>query len=208
MSYFYGGTFTSMSEADTLRSAAYKYYDISLPRRTLERPHVLVILREAIHGNLPGRAIENIAEVRSFFNQNKEQFDFREQKLELLKPGEQVSIMADTDVFIGALGSGFVNVIYMLPGSVAISFSPPNIGGLFFNTLSEFSRVHFIGVYNSSVPFPSECKNRVNANGESVIRACVDRLHASDIYIDLHKLEVLMDAALIHLKSDKYSLFF
>lgn len=208
MSYFYGGTFTSMSEADTLRSATYKYYGISLPKRSLGRAHVLVILREAIHGNLPGRAIENIDDVRSFFRQNNEQFDFLERKLELLKPSEQVSVMANTDIFIGALGSGFVNVMYMLPGSVAISFSPPNIGGLFFNTLSEFSRVHYIGVYNSSVPFPPECKNRVNANGESVIRSCVDRLHASDIFIDMRKLEVLMDAAMIHLKSQKYSMFF
>lgn len=206
MSYFYGGTFTSMSEVDTLRSAAYKYYGISLPQHALTRPRVLVILREAIHGNLPGRAIENIDEVRSFFKQNQEQFEFVEQKLELLKPSEQVAVMANTDIFIGALGSGFVNVVYMLPGSVAISFSPPNIGGLFFNTLSEFARVHYIGVFNSSVPFPPECKNRVNANGESVIRACVDRLHASDIFIDLRKLEVLMDAAMLHLKSHKYSM--
>ena len=65
MSYFYGGTFTSMSEADTLRSAAYKYYGISIPRHALTRPRVLVILREAIHGNLPGRAIENIDEVEA-----------------------------------------------------------------------------------------------------------------------------------------------
>ncbi|CBK21852.2 uncharacterized protein [Blastocystis hominis] len=195
-----------MSEVDTLRSAAYKYYGISLPRHVLTRPRVLVILREAIHGNLPGRAIENIDEVRSFFKQNQEQFELLEQKLELLKPSEQVSILANTDIFIGALGSGFVNVVYMLPGSVAISFSPPNIGGLFFNTLSEFARVHYIGVFNSSVPFPPECKNRINANGESVIRACVDRLHASDIFIDLRKLEVLMDAAMLHLKSHKYSM--
>ena len=204
MSYFYGGIFTSFAEADTVRSATYKYYSISLPQQVLTKPQTLLILRESVHGNLPGRAIHNIDEVRSFFAQNQNRFEYLEKKLELLQPREQASILANTDIFIGVLGSGFANVIYMLPGSVAISFSPPNVGGLFFNTVSEFARVHYLGVYNSSVPFPPECRNRVNANGESVIRSCLDLLYASDIFIDLHQLDALMDSAVIHLRSEKY----
>ncbi len=130
-----------------------------------------------------------------------------EKKLELMKPSDQIATLAKTDVFIGALGSGFANVIYMLPGSVVISYSPPHVGGFFFDTLCEMSRVHYIGVYNSSTPFPPECKNRINANGESTIRACLDVLYAGDIFVNIEQLQYLLTTAIIHLKSDKYRSF-
>ena len=118
-----------------------------------------MILREPIHGNLPGRGIENVNEIRLFFQQHSLDYDFNEQKLELLTPKQQIHTLMNTDIFIGILGSGFINVIFMIPGSVAISYSPPNVGGFFFNTVSEFAQVRYIGVYNSSVAFPPECKN-------------------------------------------------
>ena len=113
-----------------------------------------MILREPIHGNLPGRGIENVNEIRLFFQQHSLDYDFNEQKLELLTPKQQIHTLMNTDIFIGILGSGFINVIFMIPGSVAISYSPPNVGGFFFNTVSEFAQVRYIGVYNSSVAFP------------------------------------------------------
>ena len=121
-----------------------------------------------------------------------------------MKPSEQITTLAKTDIFIGALGSGFANVIYMLPGSVVISYSPPHVGGFFFDTLCEMSRVHYIGVYNSSTSFPPECKNRINANGESTIRACLDVLYAGDIFVNIEQLRYLLTSAIIHLKSEKY----
>ena len=42
--------------------------------------------------------------------------------MELLTPAEQVERMLNTDVLIGVLGSGFANSVFMLPGSVAVSF--------------------------------------------------------------------------------------
>ena len=167
-------------------------------------PSVLVISREAVHGNLPGRAISNLAEVREYFASQKHRYRLVEKKLELLTPAQQIQVMVDTDIFIGALGSGFANVVYMLPGSVAISYSPPHVGGFFFDTLSEMAGVHYIGVYNSSTPFPPECHRRINANGESTIRACLDVLYADNIHMHVEQLERLLESAIIHLRSNKY----
>lgn len=196
--------FTSIAEVDTVRSATYKYFNTLISVSSFTVPSVLVILREAVHGNLPGRAISNVEEVRQFFNHNSELYLYLERKLELMKPSEQITTLAKTDIFIGALGSGFANVIYMLPGSVVISYSPPHVGGFFFDTLCEMSRVHYIGVYNSSTSFPPECKNRINANGESTIRACLDVLYAGDIFVNIEQLRYLLTSAIIHLKSEKY----
>lgn len=129
---------------DTVRSATYRYFNTRISFSSFTIPSVLVILREAVHGNLPGRAISNVDEVRQFFNRNRESYLYMEKKLELMKPSDQIATLAKTDVFIGALGSGFANVIYMLPGSVVISYSPPHVGGFFFDTLCEMSRVHYI----------------------------------------------------------------
>ena len=193
MSYSYGGVYTSVAEVDTIRAASYKYYGLTLPSMAVTSPHVLVLQREAVHGNLPGRVITNM-----------DHYVYAEKKLELLQPKEQVRALLSTDILMGAQGSGFANVIFMLPGSVAIAYSPPNVGGFFFNTVSEFARVYYIGVYNSSVAFPPECKNRVNSNGESVIRSCLDILYAEDIYMDVIQLQDLLHSAVVHLKSYKY----
>ena len=204
MSYSYGGVYTSVAEVDTIRAASYKYNGFTLPSMVLTSPHVLVLQREAVHGNLPGRVITNMEQVRRFFHAQKDHYVYAEKKLELLQPKEQVRALLSTDILMGAQGSGFANVIFMLPGSVAIAYSPPNVGGFFFNTVSEFARVYYIGVYNSSVAFPPECKNRVNSNGESVIRSCLDILYADDIYMDVIQLQDLLHSAIVHLKSYKY----
>ena len=162
-----------------------------------------MILREPIHGNLPGRGIENVNEIRSFFQQHSSDYSFNEQKLELLTPKQQINTLMNTDIFIGILGSGFINVLFMIPGSVAISYSPPNVGGFFFNTVSEFAQIRYIGVYNSSIAFPPECKNRINANGESVIRSCLDLLYQANVYMNIDQLQDLINVAIIHLKSIK-----
>lgn len=209
ISFSYGGVFTSVAEADTLRAASYKFYGYTLPSQSsmqFTAPHVLMLQREAVHGNLPGRAIVNMEQIRRFFVEHKGEFVYTEKKLELMKPKDQVKTLLYTDVLVGAQGSGFANVVYMLPGSVAIAFSPPNVGGFFFNTVSEFARVFYIGVYNSSVPFPPDCKNRINSNGESVIRACLDVLYAENLFIDPSHLLDLLRSATVHLKSYKYRL--
>ena len=62
-----------------------------------------MILREPIHGNLPGRVIENVNEIRLFFQQHSLDYDFNEQKLELLTPKQQIHTLMNTDIFIGIL---------------------------------------------------------------------------------------------------------
>ena len=200
--------FTSLAEVDTLRAATYRYHHTSLPASSASSafsiPSVLIISREAVHGNLPGRAITNLDKVRAFFAEQHHRYQLVEKKLELLTPAEQIQVMVHTDIFVGALGSGFANVVFMLPGSVAISYSPPHVGGFFFDTLSEMAGIHYIPVFNSSTPFPPECHKRINANGESTIRACLDVLYANNIYMDVEQLAYLLDAAIIHLRSEKY----
>ena len=83
-SYFYGGVFTSIAEVDTVRSATYRYFNTRISFSSFTIPSVLVILREAVHGNLPGRAISNVDEVRQFFNRNRESYLYMEKKLELM----------------------------------------------------------------------------------------------------------------------------
>ena len=195
--------FTSIAEADTVRATAYKYYHISIRKHVFTVPKVLVMLREPIHGNLPGRGIANVNEVRSFFKHSTA-YAFSEQKLELLTPAKQIETLANTDIFVGVLGSGFANGIFMIPGSVAISYSPPHVGGFFFQTVSEFARIRYIAVFNSSTPFPPECKNRVNSNGESVIRSCLDLLYADNVYMEIEQLQFFLQVAIVHLKSTKY----
>ena len=182
----------------------YKYYRMSLQKHSLEKPNVLLITREPINGNLPGRDIENLSAVRTFFKKNNRLYDYSEKKMELLEPAKQVETMVNTDIFIGALGSGFANVIFMIPGSVIISYSPPHIGGFFFQTMAEFARVRYLAVFNNSVPYPPECKNRVNGFGESVVRSCVDVLYQENVYIEIEQLKGLLSVSLVHLKSVKY----
>ena len=183
---------------------AYKFYEISLQKHKLEKPNVLLITREPINGNLPGREILNLPAVRAFFKKSHLLYNYSEKKLELLEPAHQVQTMVNTDIFVGALGSGFANVIFMVPGSVIISYSPPNIGGFFFQTMAEFARIRYLAVFNHSVPFPPECKNRVNGFGESVVRSCVDVLYQNNIYMELEQLKGLLAVAIVHLKSVKY----
>lgn len=204
-SYFYGGVFTDMQEVDTLRAATYKHYSIDTLMKRTTLPTVLVMVREMVHGNLPGRAIANVEEVRHFFQTHSQQYHYSEKKLELMTPREQIETLSQTDVFIGALGSGFANVVYMIPGSVAISYSPPHVGGFFFDTLCELARIHYIGVFNSSAPLPPECRNRINANGESTVRACLDILYADNIFMNVEQLESLLVSAVIHLNAFKFS---
>lgn len=130
MSYlFYGGIFLSPTEVETVRAAAYKYYHLDPVYHEGKLPRVMLMTRAKVAGNLPGRKIANQNELSLFLRQSK-QWLYSEGAMELLTPEEQAATMLNTDVLIGVLGSGFANVIYMLPGSVAISFSPPFVGRL------------------------------------------------------------------------------
>lgn len=199
----YGGIFLSQSQLDIMRASTYKFYNVQLSSRSYTLTRVVLIERENVNGNLPGRAIANIDEVRSFFKSNHHYW-LKEARLELMTPQNQIELMSHTDVLLGVLGSGFANVIYMLPHSVSICYSPPNIGGFFFHTLSELANLYYIGVYNSSVPLPSVCTNKLVSSGESSSKLCTDRLYSEDIYMQKGQLNNLLRLATTHVKLYKY----
>lgn len=117
MSYlFYGGIFLSPTEVETVRAAAYKYYHLDPVYHEGKLPRVMLMTRAKVAGNLPGRKIANQNELSLFLRQSK-QWLYSEGAMELLTPEEQAATMLNTDVLIGVLGSGFANVIYMLPGA-------------------------------------------------------------------------------------------
>ena len=67
MSYlFYGGIFISPTEVETVRAAAYKYYHLDPIRRSGSLPHVMMMTRSKVAGNLPGRRIANQDELSMY----------------------------------------------------------------------------------------------------------------------------------------------
>ena len=60
MSYlFYGGIFLSPTEVETIRAAAYKFYRLDPVHASGPIPHVMLMTRSLVAGNLPGRKIAN-----------------------------------------------------------------------------------------------------------------------------------------------------
>ena len=67
MSYlFYGGIFISPTEVETLRAAAYKYYKLDPIRKGRVKPHVMMMTRTKVAGNLPGRRIANQEQLATY----------------------------------------------------------------------------------------------------------------------------------------------
>ena len=126
--------------------------------------------------------------------------------MELLTPAEQVERMLNTDVLIGVLGSGFANSVFMLPGSVAVSFSPPFVGGFFFSTMAEYSQIRYSPVFNYSIVPPKECNRLLGVYGEmkSDSEYCLSTLYTSDIYFNIGTVSSILRQALIHLRIHKF----
>ena len=126
--------------------------------------------------------------------------------MELLTPAQQVERMMTTDVLIGVLGSGFANSVFMLPGSVAVSFSPPFVGGFFFSTMAEYSQIRYIPVFNDSIIPPKECTGLlgqyVEMKADSV--DCLSTLYTSDIYFNIGTISSILRQALTHLRIHKF----
>ena len=131
--------------------------------------------------------------------------------LERLKPDEQIQQILQTVILIGALGSGFVNCIFMLPGSVIIVVSPPYIGGSFFHTMSELSRIYYLPIYNFTNSIPPECDEFIDQFGSIVGRysdrkeKCKSLLYKANVYIVPGVLDNYLQLASLHLKNIKYS---
>jgi singapore isolate B (sub-type 7) whole genome shotgun sequence assembly, scaffold_15 len=126
--------------------------------------------------------------------------------MELLTPAQQVERMMTTDVLIGVLGSGFANSVFMLPGSVAVSFSPPFVGGFFFSTMAEYSQIRYIPVFNYSIIPPKECTGLLGQYGEmkSDSEYCLSTLYTSDIYFNIGTISSILRQALTHLRIHKF----
>ena len=205
MSYlFYGGIFISPTEVETIRAAAYKFYKLDPIRKPKTLPHVMLMTRSNVAGNLPGRKIANELEVELYLNTSRKWL-YSKDAMELLEPGDQARVMLGTDVLIGVLGSGFANAIFMLPGSVIVSFSPPFVGGFFFSTMAEYCQIRYIPVFNYSIVPPNECSGLLGPYGEMQGKSeyCLSTLYTSDIYFNIGTLSSIMQQALIHLRANR-----
>ena len=206
MSYlFYGGIFLSPTEVETIRAAAYKFYHLDPVHASGPIPHVMLMTRSMVAGNLPGRKIANELEVELYLNSSR-RWVYSKDAMELLEPGAQARVMMNTDVLIGVLGSGFANAIYMLPGSVTVSFSPPFVGGFFFSTMAEYCQIRYIPVFNYSIIPPNECTGLLGTYGEMQGKSeyCLSTLYTADIYFNIGTLSSIMQQALIHIRVNKY----
>ena len=94
----------------------------------------------------------------------------------------------------------------MLPGSVAVSFSPPFVGGFFFSTMAEYSQIRYIPVFNYSIVPPKECNRLLGVYGEmkSDSEYCLSTLYTSDIYFNIGTVSSILRQALIHLRIHKF----
>ena len=205
MSYlFYGGIFISPTEVETIRAAAYKFYKLDPIRKPKTLPQVMLMTRSNVAGNLPGRKIANELEVELYLNTSRKWL-YSKDAMELLEPGDQARVMLGTDVLIGVLGSGFANAIFMLPGSVIVSFSPPFVGGFFFSTMAEYCQIRYIPVFNYSIVPPNECSGLLGPYGEMQGKSeyCLSTLYTSDIYFNIGTLSSIMQQALIHLRANR-----
>ena len=63
---FYGGIFISPTDEETLRAAAYKYYKLDPFRKGRVKPHVMMMTRSKVAGNLPGRRIANQEQLATY----------------------------------------------------------------------------------------------------------------------------------------------
>ena len=206
MSYlFYGGIFTSPTEVETIRAASYKFYDLDPIRPKGSLPRVMLMTRANVAGNLPGRKIANQKELSLYLRRSRE-WIYSEDAMELLEPKAQAQRMLTTDVLLGVLGSGFANAIFMLPGSVIVSFSPPFVGGFFFSTMAEYCQVRYIPVYNYSIVPPNECNGLLGPYGEMTGNSeyCLSTLYTADIYFNIGTVSSIMRQALTHIRIHKY----
>ena len=206
MSYlFYGGVFTSPTEVETVRAASYRFYKLDPVRRKGQLPRVMLMTRANVAGNLPGRMIGNKDELTLYLQRGRE-WIYSEDAMELLDPRTQAQRMVDTDILLGVLGSGFANAIFMLPGSVIVSFSPPFVGGFFFSTMAEFCQVRYIPVYNYSIVPPNECSGLLKEYGEMSGKSeyCLSTLYTATVYFNLGAVSTILRQALTHVRVFKY----
>ena len=206
MSYlFYGGIFTSPTEVETVRAASYKFYKLDPVRKRNQLPRIMLMTRANVAGNLPGRMIGNKNELSLYLRRGRE-WIYSEDAMELLDPRTQAQRMVDTDILLGVLGSGFANAIFMLPGSVIVSFSPPWVGGFFFSTMAEFCQVRYIPVYNYSIVPPNECTGLITEYGEMTGKSeyCLSTLYTATVYFNLGAVSTILRQALTHVRVYKY----
>lgn len=97
---------------------------------------------------------------------------------------KQLDCFVHGDIFIGPMGSGFINMIFMVPYSVVLSVMPPYKYGQFFQTLSYFTRINYISIFNTTAQIQEQCKNYFSYLGQTVKNwTCHWYIYNSDIYL-------------------------
>ncbi len=82
------------------------------------------------------------------------------------------------------MGSGFINQIFMVPYSVVLSLMPPYKFGQFFQTLSYFTRIHYIPIFNTTAVIPKKCQQYYSYIGQvGKNKECHWIMYNTNIYV-------------------------
>ncbi|KAK8812290.1 hypothetical protein WA158_007524 [Blastocystis sp. Blastoise] len=212
MNPLFGNIFADPIEAYYVRVLAYKYigYDIASKKYTV--PYVTIVNRTP-RTNLYNRQIRNIDEIMREFNSSfSGLFNCRSELIimDFLKLQEVVSIMVKTDILVGAVGSGLINSLFMLPFSVVIMFFPTTSQDHYFYNLSYCTDIYILPSYNASLnhyPSPKfdNCNKTINKYGVILNNyTCNHFAYMDDVYISPNILYHLLYIANLYLKQKKY----
>jgi hypothetical protein len=94
----------------------------SEPKR--KRPRVTVILRKDGNGKTVHRQFQNEKEMIDALEQGTNNVDITVVDLVKLSLHDQIKLMRETDVLLGAHGAGLTHVLFLPPKSVLIEFGP------------------------------------------------------------------------------------
>lgn len=174
----WGNLFVDPWDAHILRRAAYAAHGV--PAIETDVSHgtpARVLLIKRVAGN-QGRRLLNAVDVEAhikasgarvhslpllFINNSKEG------ALEKYSFGEQVRLLAQTDVLLGVHGSGLNNAIFMRPGSVVIDILPGRMMELVWHNTAVSAGVHYYFLFNE--------RSSVSTNGKCQSHKCDSGLH-------------------------------
>ena len=128
--------FSNRRQVDLLRRAAYARY------RSSKRMNWVTILARRTHC----RRIMNLSELEKMvrsFHRKVEVVSFEATSFEY-----QVDTMRNTDILISVHGAALVNVVFMQPDSTLIELIHPLMRAPFYELLSVFASLNYVGVRN------------------------------------------------------------
>ncbi|KAK8810650.1 hypothetical protein WA158_007225 [Blastocystis sp. Blastoise] len=197
----FGGLFASKQEANFYRAAVYKAIHYQ-PNYHFSGKLVVTVL---------SRAQQNYHShpMRNFQNLNEAIYNATNQVLENHNINEQLQIILSTDILIAITGSGFMNCIFMLPGSAIIGLYPKATKYPFFSLLAIHTDVAYFPVFDYDM-VTHGCENPYILDSQGLPRekSCLKlgeyNFYHSNPQVNLYHLMWTLEIAASHVKYNKY----